>query len=511
MSTRTLATHPLIIVAAGLLAGVVGVAAMSASPKWAVLLAVALLGAMPLLVVRPVEYYLLPIYFVLITVEVFGMSIERYFIDGGLLLRLHGIPPSGEVGLLVYPSDAVMLTMVALWLIPVMSGRRTIDVHQFGKLFALFLGWIAIVSLLMSEVAFLSIAEMIRQVKFFVIFLFAANFMRSRHFLRWFMYIGLLCLFIQSTVTTVAFFSGYTGHPMSFLLGGADSRVSGYEIVTPIDESDSSGIRAGGTFGNPVQTAIYLEFFIPLAFVMFWMEKQRWLRLLAGALFAFGCVAFWATLSRAGLISLVVAMGIGVLVLFVRKDLGLKTMLLIACTGLLVAGPIANKFIDYLSNRPTSIEGRFVIVHNTAIMIIENPIFGVGLNNHTVARRQRFRPDNHYLGEEIYPVHNHYLVMWSEAGLIGLVLQLAMFYLALKHAWILSRSGDRLVRMFATAAFISFIAIYMNLVADHFSGNAQRSLFFFFAGTVMAMNALIRREGGGDGDALRVHAGGSSR
>src|SRR5712691_7335993 len=98
MSTRTLATHPLIIVAAGLLAGVVGVAAMSASPKWAVLLAVALLGAMPLLVVRPVEYYLLPIYFVLIMVEAFGMSIDCYFIDGELLLTLHGLLPPGEVG-----------------------------------------------------------------------------------------------------------------------------------------------------------------------------------------------------------------------------------------------------------------------------------------------------------------------------------------------------------------------------------------------------------------------------
>lgn len=509
MSTRTLTTHPLIIVAAGLLAGVLGVAAMSASPKWAVILAVALLGAMPLLVVRPVEYYLLPIYFVLLTVEVLGKSIDKYFVDGEMLHRLHGIPPSGEVGLFLYPSDLVMLAMVALWLIPVMSGRRTIDVHQFGKVFALFLGWIAISSLLVSEVAFLSIAEMVRQVKFFVIFLFAANFMRSRHFLRLFMYIGLLCLFIQSTVTTVAFFRGYSGHPMSFLLGGASSDISGYDLDTAvIEESDQSGIRAGGTFGNPVQTAIYLEFFIPLAFVMFWMEKQLWLRLLAGALFAAGCVAFWATLSRAALASLIVAMGIGVLMLFVRKEFGLKTMLLLVCTGLLVGGPAAKKFIDNMAKRPTNFEGRLVIMQKAAIMITENPIFGVGLNNNTAVKRQRFRPNPHYPGEENFPVHNHYLVVWSEAGLIGIVLQLAMFYLALKHAWVLSRSGDRFVRMFAIAAFISFLAVYLNLTGDHFSGNAQRSLFFFFAGTVMAMHAFNRREGAVIGDGLR--AGGRS-
>lgn len=509
MSTRTLASHPLIIVAAGLLAGVVAVAAMSASPKWAVLLAVGLLGAIPLLVVRPVEYYLLPSYFVLLTVEVVGKSIDKYFVDGEKLLNVYGIPPSGEVGLFVYPSDLVMLTMVASWLISVVSGRRMINVHQFGKLFALFLGWIAIVSLLVSEVAFLSIAEMIRQVKFFVIFLFAANFMRSRHFLRWFMYIGLLCLLIQSTVTTVAFFKGYTGHPMSFLIGGASGSVSEYTLDTPIEESDRSGVRAGGTFGNPVQTAIYLEFFIPLAFVMFWMEKQLWLRLLAGALFAGGCVALWATLSRAALASLVVAIGIGVLVLFVRKEFGLKTMLLLVCTGLLLAGPAAKKFIDNMAKRPSNFTGRLVIMEKAATMIIENPIFGVGLNNNTAAKRQRFRPEPLYPGEERFPVHNHYLVVWSEAGLIGLVLQLAMFYLALKHAWVLSRSGDRLVRMFAIAAFISFVSVYLNLTGDHFSGNAQRSLFFFFAGTVMAMHAFTRREGGVGGDSSRAsgHSG----
>ena len=496
MSIRTLSTSALIIGAAGLLAGVAVVAAMSASMKWAAVLAVALLGAMPLLVVRPVEHYLLPIYFVLITVEVIGKSIDKYFVDGAMLLDMYGIPPSGEVGLFVYPSDLVMLTMVALWLMPVISGRRTIEVHQFGKVFALFLGWIAIASLLNSKVAFLSIAELIRQMKFFVIFLFAANFMRSRRPLRLFMYVGLLCLFVQSTVTTVAFYYAYKGHPMSFLLGEASSigSVSAYNLHAVIEESDMSGTRAGGTFGNPVQTAIYLEFFIPLAFVMFWMEKQYWLRLLAGALFVFGCVAFWATLSRAALVGLVVAMGIGVWLLFVRKGFGLKTMLLIACAGTLLAAPAAYRFIDNLAKRPSNLGGRLVIVEKAAIMISEDPFFGVGLNNNTAAKRQRFRPDPRYPGEDGFPVHNHYLVVWSEAGLIGLVLQLAMFYLALKHAWVLSRSGDRFVRMFAIAAFISFLAVEINLTGDHFSGNAQRSLFFFFAGTVMALHSINRRQ-----------------
>jgi hypothetical protein len=44
----------------------------------------------------------------------------------------------------------------------------------------------------------------------------------------------------------------------------------------------------------------------------------------------------------------------------------------------------------------------------------------------------------------------------------------------------------------------------MNLTGDHFSGNAQRSLFFFFAGTVMAMHAFNRREAGVAGDSLRA-------
>ena len=175
-------------------------------------------------------------------------------------------------------------------------------------------------------------------------------------------------------------------------------------------------------------------------------------------------------------------------------------MLLIACAGTLLAAPAAYRFIDNLAKRPSNLEGRLVIMEKAAIMISEDPFFGVGLNNNTAAKRQRFRPDPRYPGEDGFPVHNHYLVVWSEAGLIGLILQLAMFYLVLKHAWVLSRSGDRFVRMFAIAAFISFLAVEINLTGDHFSGNAQRSLFFFFAGTVMALHSINRRQERAHGD-----------
>ena len=155
-------------------------------------------------------------------------------------------------------------------------------------------------------------------------------------------------------------------------------------------------------------------------------------------------------------------------------------------------------------------EGRFVIMEKTAIMIMDDPIFGVGLNNNTAVKKLRFKPDPKFEGEDGYPVHNHYLVVWSEVGFVGLVLQLAMFYLLLKQAWVLTRSDDRLVRTFAVAAFISFLAVYIHLLGDHFSRNAQRSLFFFFAGTVMATHALSRREGRADDDALRRPSGGAN-
>ena len=124
-------------------------------------------------------------------------------------------------------------------------------------------------------------------------------------------------------------------------------------------------------------------------------------------------------------------------------------------------------------------------------MILDKPILGVGLNNHTAAKLEMFTPSEE--SEETQPVHNHYLALASDVGLPGFFLQMVVFFLFLRECWRRPRVDDPFVQALLIGIFSGIAAFYLHLVGDPFSGHAPRSLFFFLAGMAVALQRLAPR------------------
>lgn len=482
---------PLLIAAIGVAIGGIWVASIAASVKWTVAGILGVLALMPALLVRPARLYGVGLYLLLLELEPRGKSLDKYFVDAGSYLGRYGLPPSADVSIQILPSDVVLLVLAIAWLVRRgTSPTAGSPISPQALVLAAFLGWATIGVLVRAEVMFFAVGELVRQFKFALVFAWAANGLDSRRMFQGVVVLLLGCIVVQAAVTLSSFVFQSTGHPLSFLLdlgaGGYSSDFSNRTFIS--EEAEFEGMRALGSFGNPVQTAIYLELLLPMAFAFAWVQRRASLRWACALVFALGAAALVTTFSRAALLGLGCGIGMSTLLVYRRGYLA-KTQTVILGYAAVVALTAASPLLyDYATTRPEMVEKRIPLMEKAALMIVRRPLLGVGLNNHTAAKREMFVADEP--SEEKLPTHDHYLALGSEVGLVGLGLHLAFLVLVLRQAWKLTSSKDRLVQGFAIAVVGAACGLYVHLLADNFSGNAQRSMFFFYAGAIVALTRL---------------------
>lgn len=491
-----MAAHPaprfgfFVLVAVGILIAGAGTMFMSISFKWTAAGIVGLCAAFPALLIRPARLYGLAAYLFLLLLEPNGKRIDKLFNLRTDYLEVYGIPPGMEVAIVIRPSDLVLLLLVGAWVLGALIRRSGFQFPKLGYLYVAFLAWAALASVLKSEVIYFSVGEYILQLKFLLVFLYVASAVDTLRLAKGVIVLLLVGLFLESSVALAAFAMQYEGHPLAFLFEGVSTGnyTARYENISPIVEEGAIGRRAVGTFGNYLWVAMYLEFLVPLAFTLFWIDTRVAAKWIYAFLFFLGMGTLVATFSRAGLLSLAVGLSVCLLIVYRRGYVSRKVMMLIVYAGVMTV-TIASPFVyDYLTTRPENISRRFPLMEKAAIMIAENPILGVGLNNHTAAKMRMFVPEEE--GEDTNPTHNHYLALGSEVGLVGLGLQMAFFLLILRAALRRPKSREPIVQAFLVAAAGAFISLYVHLLGDNFSGNVPRSMYFLYAGLVLAFHRL---------------------
>lgn len=109
---------------------------------------------------------------------------------------------------------------------------------------------------------------------------------------------------------------------------------------------------------------------------------------------------------------------------------------------------------------PENIKERLVLAENAKTIFLQRPILGIGLNNFTAAK----------VSWILQPVHNIYLLVLTETGLLGLSLAIFVFYDSLKKS---SRFKN-------PAIFISLLLILITGLVDHYSLTLQQNTLLFF-------------------------------
>ncbi|MBW4028287.1 MAG: hypothetical protein HIU93_12930 [Acidobacteria bacterium] len=279
------------------------------------------------------------------------------------------------------------------------------------------------------------------------------------------------------------------GHPFIFI------RSLGMKSVIYFPLGSGGFIRPGGTIGSPNYAAAYLAITITLAIAVRQMDIPSSLRRLTIPTVASCAVALAATLSRGGwlelLISIAVLRGAG----WLRGGVTRKTIfasiaaLILVALCLYIPNPMSSRL---LSDDNGSAHSRVPLMHLAFRVISAHPLLGVGANNFAAVM-------NDYAGSEfrhewIYTVHNEFLLVCSETGLIGLGAYLWIFSSVIRRGWRLWRTGDALFAPLGIGVVGALIGFLSHMFVDIFSDAGLLQLTWLLVALIAVCERILRQE-----------------
>jgi len=285
----------------------------------------------------------------------------------------------------------------------------------------------------------------------------------------------------------------------AFLLGAALS--AAYGFVGGVNLTQPG--RLVGTTGEANLLATYLVAGLMLSIGLAVTSK----RAPALALGAWTCGAICAlgvalTLSRAGLVALVLALVAAIVVVKRHRGvMSLAAILVAACFAVyfLAFAPAAAR--QRIFNDPGGTSGRTALWTVAWRMVEAEPLTGVGIGNFPV-RSVDFLVQPGALGSDIYVIrvpleaHNIYLQLLAETGLVGFLLFAAVVATSMRCCWRAARARapaiDGELIVLAEATLVATVAV---LVANFFApGLFDKQMWLLFA---MGPALLSLSRGGG--------------
>jgi hypothetical protein len=246
-------------------------------------------------------------------------------------------------------------------------------------------------------------------------------------------------------------------------------------------------------YTSPNSVALFMEPAVALAAGFVLYSDNRRDRIAALVWLAFVLFSLIATLSRGGLLTLVI---LGLVAVITMHRQRLKLALLgggfIGGIGLLQIPFVAKRLYKQFdpSYPYNTFEGRLQIWSDTLHMLRDHPIFGAGLRAYAIVMRPYVTTPKHL--PELYP-HNIFLAMWVELGLLGLAAFVILLALLLWRGWSSYAKADGLARPLLWGTSASFIAIAVHGMFDtpYFNNDLAVEFWFLAALEIAAITFLM--------------------
>lgn len=250
--------------------------------------------------------------------------------------------------------------------------------------------------------------------------------------------------------------------------------------------------RVTGTLGWPNTLGAYAGSLFMIAFVL-WIssEKFKWLWVSCMTCLMLLILSY----SRGAWIATCIALAIGSILLWRGHLINFKALTKI---GILLCGEVIilmgsiNSIvarIDSISPESSAIDVRIKLNQIAVNIITTHPLLGVGLNNYMQVMTDY---DITGITSSVHePVHNVFLLIGAETGLIGLALFLMLIGAVLLTCWHVYKQGNHLLRVIAIG-IISTIAILSitNLADVHLKTDGLFALFWCLIGLTLAIQKL---------------------
>jgi len=368
---------------------------------------------------------------------------------------------------IIFP-DFVLFILYGIWLYEkgLLNRGPGFRVHPIGWAF---LGYMVVVILSVWNAVsgtFL-VFELVKLVKLFFLFVYVANNFRSVRLLR--MTVVVICAFVclHGLFSMMQFITNstlYVPYLMPPPPPGLDELAKFYGFR-----------RVGGIIQSANVSSTWLVMLIPLTFLpLFWVER-RWFKALALISFALGLLGLMLTGTRAGWITIPFAV-VTVLFLCFRKNLlSLRRHFLeffaVALVCFLLFLPLAKGIISRLTVPIGESEySRIHLIKLTLKMIAAHPIIGNGANNYNltnIAFLREVHDPHKSLGKGIYHVvHNLWLLIAADTGLLGLFFFGLILYFYMKNCFAGLRSGNRHVVVLSIALIASLQNFFLTEMLD---------------------------------------------
>jgi O-antigen ligase len=258
-----------------------------------------------------------------------------------------------------------------------------------------------------------------------------------------------------------------------------------------------STARLGGTIGAPNTAAAFLCLLLPLTAGLLASPVSRAVRWLCLATLPIGVIALIVTESRGGLISLGISALVLVVVVTRRGLVPVRSVIVgLAVVALAIVplwGTVTSRFT---TNDQGSASSRLTLATLASNMIRDHPLLGVGLNNVSLNVPDYAGPE--YDGTFVYTVHNKYLLVWSEAGLLALLAFVWFLGATIRRGWRCANAGDPQLSPLALGLTAALLGQLVHMGVDLFQSRPQVQTLWMDAALLAAMVAITDREKVGD-------------
>ena len=228
--------------------------------------------------------------------------------------------------------------------------------------------------------------------------------------------------------------------------------------------------RVSGLVGNPNHLAMFIGLVLPLSVsLLFTLMSGRTRFFLIVAVF-FEVAGLGVTFSRGGIIGS--GLGITAVVIFhLSRRMGLTRALFMTFASALLLAVflvvVPNPIYKGLTRTEETAYGRWPLAKIAATMISHHPLFGIGLNNFTHASRQYDFTPEQISAAWNSPVHNLFLFIAGEIGLVGLTCFLIFILRVVTALTPALRSLDPFILSVGTGLIFSLMAFFIHAQVDY--------------------------------------------
>jgi O-antigen ligase len=254
--------------------------------------------------------------------------------------------------------------------------------------------------------------------------------------------------------------------------------------------------RVSGTVGWPNTFGAYAATILSVGLALWIFDVGGRFRILVMAACGAGFVSLILSFSRGAWMALLV--GVACSFFLGWRKVWLSTRSLAKLTaialpalmvGMLFGSSIVTRLTEVHPGMDTLVD-RMKLIQVALNMIAAQPLLGVGINTFVAVMRQYDTTGVTYYFPQ--PVHNVYLLVAAETGLVGLALFLYLIVIVLREGLQAAKTDDRFLSVCAIGILGGLIVLATsNLADDHLRTDILYALFWLLIGLVVSVKKIM--------------------